>query len=109
MKSYQELLCSPSMVGEHQKLSNCFVAVDIILSITTFLGNSLIPIALNKESSLHPPTKPFYCCLATTDLLIGLVSQPLRVTHWMSVVHKHWSHYAGDAAYITGVHAEFLC
>ena len=54
MKSYQELLCSPSLVGEHQKLSNCFAAVDIILSITTFLGNSLIPVALDLPSTRRP-------------------------------------------------------
>ena len=54
MKSYQELQCSPCLVGEHQKLSNCFAAVDIILSITTFLGNSLIPVALNLPSTRRP-------------------------------------------------------
>ena len=54
MKSHQELQCSPSLVGEHQKLSNYFAAVDIILSITTFLGNSPIPVALNLPSTRRP-------------------------------------------------------
>ena len=100
----EELLCSPFLVGGLQSALVSFAAVDILLSITTFLGNSLILVALNKEFSLHPPSKLFYRCLATTDLLVGLVAQPLRVTYWMSVVHEHWSlcRYAGDAAYITG-------
>ena len=100
----EELLCSPFLVGGLQSALVYFAAVDILLSITTFLGNSLILVALHKESSLHPPSKLLYRCLATTDLLVGLVAQPLRVTYWMSVVHEHWSlcHYAGEAAYITG-------
>ena len=32
-----------------------------------------------------------YRCLATTDLLVGLVSQPLTATYWMSLVHQQWN------------------
>ena len=103
-KSFEELLCSPSLVGGlQQQLSICFVAVDILLSITAFVGNSLILVSLYKESSLHPPSKLLYRCLATTDLLVGLVAQPLNALYWMSVVQEHWSlcRYAFDAANIT--------
>ena len=104
IKSFHELLCSPSLVGGlQQQLSICFVAVDILLSITAFFGNSLILASLYKESSLHPPSKLLYRCLATTDLLVGLVAQPLNALCWMSVVQEHWSRcrYARDAGYIT--------
>ena len=103
-KTFGELLCSPSLEGGLQQESVSFAAVNIFLSITTFLGNSLILVALHKESSLHPPSKLLYRCLATTDLLVGLVVQPLHFTYWMSVVHEHWSlcYYAGEAAYTTG-------
>ena len=103
-KSFYELLCSPSLVGGlQQQLPICFVAVDILLSITAFAGNSLILVALYKESSLHPPSKLLYRCLATTDLLVGLVAQPLYATYWMSVFQEHWSRcrYARDAGYVT--------
>ena len=85
--------------------SASFAAVHIFLSITAFLGNSLTLVALHKISSLRPPSKLLYRCLATTDLLVGLVAQPLYVTYLMSVVHEHWSlcHYAIEAAYITSV------
>ena len=92
------------MGGLQQQQLICFLAVDILPSIAAFAGNFLILVALHKESSLHPPSKLLYRCLATTDLLVGLVSVPLRALYWMSVVQEHWSlcRYARDAAYITG-------
>ena len=102
-KTFGELLCSPSLEGGLQQESVSFAAVNIFLSITTFLGNSLILVALHKESSLHPPSKLLYRCLATTDLLVGLVNQPLYAADWMSVVYEHWSfcRYARDATVIS--------
>ncbi|RMX55692.1 hypothetical protein pdam_00022567 [Pocillopora damicornis] len=85
-KTFDELLCSPSFVGGLQSASVSFAAVNTLLSITTFLGNSLILVALNKESPLHPASKFLYRCLATTDLLVGLAAQPLYVTYWMSMM-----------------------
>ena len=109
-KSFEELLCSPSSVVGGLRLQQqqliCFSAVDILLSITVFAGNFPILVALYKESSLHPPSKHLYCSLATTDLLVGLVAQPLYGTCWMSVVQEHlWRslcRYPRDATYITG-------
>ncbi|XP_022810487.1 melanocyte-stimulating hormone receptor-like [Stylophora pistillata] len=60
--------------------TNLTGAVHILLSVTAFLGNSFILVALHKESSLQPPSKLLYRCLATTDLLVGLVAQPLCAT-----------------------------
>ena len=104
MEGFKVLLCSPSSVVGFQQQSISFSAINIFLSITAFLGNFLILVALNKESSLHPPSKLLYRSLATTDLLVGLVTQPLAATHWMSLVHEHWSfcQYARGAAFISG-------
>ena len=55
------------------------VALNIFLSINASLGNSLILIALHKVTSIHPPTKLLFRCLAVTDLCVGLISQPLFV------------------------------
>ena len=103
-KAFVDFRCSPSMVGGLQPQSIYFsAAVYILLSITTFLGNSLILVALHKESALHAPSKLLYRCLATTDLLVGLVAQPLYAVYWMSEVQEHWSlcRYVRDATYIT--------
>ena len=64
-------------------------AVNIPLSITAFLGNVLIIVALRKVSSLHPPSKLLLGCLASTDLCVGLISQPLYVTALMLPKHSN--------------------
>ena len=96
--------CSPTLTtGIRQELVY-LSAVNILLSLTAFLGNGLILVALQKESSLHPPSKLLYRCLATTDLYVGLVIHPLAATQLMSVVHEHWSlcRYAYNGLAITG-------
>ena len=123
-KTFQELLCTPSFGGGLHEILTFFSTVRILLSITAFLMNndnnrtfimrrfhkmfkctySLILVALHKESSLHPPSKLLYRSLVTTDLLVGLVAQPLYATYWMSMVQERWSlcRYTFDAAYLTG-------
>ena len=68
-------------------------AFNIPLSITAFLGNVLIIIALQKPSSLHPSSKLLLSCLAVTDLGVGLIAQPLRVTYLMSTEHSKFCYY----------------
>ena len=103
-QTFDESLCSPVWLGEFKQQSISLSAVNILLSITATLGNSLILVALHKESSLHPPSKLLYRCLATTDLLVGLVGQPLVATLWMSVFHEQWRlcRFAWEAAFISG-------
>ena len=55
------------------------LAFNIILSFTASLGNVLILLTIYKVSSLHPVTKLLFASLATTDLCVGLFSQPLFV------------------------------
>ena len=55
------------------------IALNIFLSIFATLGNVLILVALRNVSSIHPPTKLLFRCLAITDLCVGLLGQPLYV------------------------------
>ena len=55
------------------------IALNIFLSISATLGNALILVALRNVSSIHPPTKLLFRCLAVTDLCVGLICQPLGV------------------------------
>ena len=64
---------------------------NIFLSIVAFLGNFLILVALHKDSSLHPPSKLMYRCLAATDLSVGLISEPSAVIYWLSLLRKDWN------------------
>ena len=58
-------------------LAEFLSAFNMFLSITASLSNALILVALHKETSLHPPTKLLFRCLAITDLSVGVISQPL--------------------------------
>ena len=74
-KTWEALFCEPNVHVLHH---NIFLAsFNIFLSVTASLGNVLILIALQKESSLHPPSKLMFRCLAITDLCVGLISQPM--------------------------------
>ena len=107
-KTVLDLKCSLELSsGPHGQLT--FLSVlNTFMSVTAFLGNALILIALHKESSLHPPSKLLLRSLATTDLCVGLISQPLAVIYWMSVANEHWNvrPYAFVAQIITSY---FLC
>jgi len=90
-KTFVQQFCSTELVeGIHNQL--IFLSVlNIFLSITAFLGNTLILVALHKESSLHPPSKLLFRNLATTDLCVGIIAEPLAVTYCMSLVNKRWN------------------
>ena len=53
------------------------LTLNIFLSIAASLGNAVILVALHKETSLHPPTKLLFRCLAMTDLCVGLLTNPV--------------------------------
>ena len=89
-KTIQDLACSRSIASAIQPYAYYFSTIHILLSLTAILGNSLILVALYKEFSLYPPSKVFYRCLATTDLLVGFVVHPLAVIHLMSFIHEDW-------------------
>ena len=76
-ETYERLFCSQELTtGIHGYL--IFLSVfNFLLAICSFLGNILILIALHKETSLHAPSKLFLRSLATTDLLVGVISEPL--------------------------------
>ena len=89
-KTVQELFCSAEFVTGVESELILLSALNIFLSIAAFLGNTLILVALHKESSLYPPSKLLYSNLAITDLCGGIISEPLVVTYWISVVKERW-------------------
>ena len=85
-KTWEALFCEPNVHVLHH---NIFLAsFNIFLSITASLGNVLILIALHKESSLHPPSKLMFRCLAITDLCVGLISQPVFAAKFLFQIHE---------------------
>ena len=84
-------ICWPGLIETHQQM--VISALTIPLSFMAILGNILIIIALQKPSSLHPPSKPLLGCLASTDLCVGLIIQPLYVIYLMSSEHYKRCYY----------------
>ena len=107
-KSYQELYCSAELTGAMHNQLICLSVLNVILSITAFLGNTLILVALYKETSLHPPSKLLFRSLAATDFCVGIISQPLEVIYFMSMVNEQWNicRYTFAAASVT---TQMLC
>ena len=104
-KTVQELFCSAEFVRGVKSEPIFLSALNIFLSITAFLGNTLILAALHKETSLHPPSKLLYRNLAITDLCVGIIVEPVAVTYWTSVVKERWDicYYADWAASFSGL------
>ena len=107
-KTAEHLLCSAGLTAGLHGHFTLLSVLNSFLSLMAFLGNAMIINALHKESSLHPPSKLLLRSLATTHLCVGLISQPLFVTYWVSVVNEHWNicRYVYEAALVT---AYILC
>ena len=90
-ETVEKFVCSTNLTVELYGYLTFISALNSFLSVTVFLGNALILIALRKESSLHSPSKLLLRSLATTDLCVGLIAEPLSVAYWMSVANEHWN------------------
>ena len=88
--SYHGLACSTEFTGEVHNHLIVLLALNGFVAITAFLGNTLILVALHKETSLHPPSKLLFRTLATTDLCVGLIEEPLVVTYFTSILKEPW-------------------
>ena len=75
-------------------------ALNIFLSIFATLGNVLILVALRNVSSIHPPTKLLFRCLAITDLSVGLLGQPLYVYVWYITISLDIGNHIVELAYV---------
>ena len=69
-KTIVVLSCSAEFTAAVQGELIFLSIVNIFLSITAVLGDTLIPVALHKETLLHPPFKLLYRNLAVTDFCV---------------------------------------
>ncbi|XP_015747873.1 PREDICTED: adenosine receptor A2a-like [Acropora digitifera] len=83
------LYCSAEFsVGLYNQLVGFSVA-NVVLALTAVLGNTLILIALHKETSLHPPSKILLRSLTSSYLCLGVLTLVLQ-TSWISIALKQW-------------------
>ena len=90
-KAEQLLGCSAAVTGAIRDELVFLLVCNIFLCITALLGNTLILASLHKVSSLHPPTKLLLRNLAISDLLVGLISEPLAIVFWVSSMTERWN------------------
>jgi len=86
----EALYCSPHITERVHSQLTSILAINVFVSISATLGNTLIIVALHSESSLHPPSKLLLRCLATSDLCVGVTSEPLAIIYWIAVLNKRW-------------------
>ena len=85
-KIIEDLFCTARSSGNHWIFLS---VINFAFSLTAFVLNTVILVALNKETSLHPPSKLLYRCLAATDLLVGLIAQPSAGLYYTSLTTGH--------------------
>jgi len=87
-------ICSASvdLIQDSNQAISSYVAasLNVVLFITATVGNILILTALShQESTLHAQSRLLFRCLATTDLGVGVISQPLFVIQVVSASTNH--------------------
>lgn len=97
-KTHETFYCSVGIIGAQEGIF--LSTLNILISITTFLGNSLIILALQKVSSVHSSSKLLLRCLAYTDLCVGLILQPLYITYLLSTENSKYCYYFEPITYV---------
>ena len=97
-----EQYCSKEVFMKLQGELIFLAVVNLFLSITALLGNTLILVALRRESSLSPQSKLLYRNLAITDFFVGIIVEPAYAVYLVSMVNKRHGicHYARVACLI---------
>lgn len=88
-RTFEQRFCSTEFTGGIHNHLIFLCALNIFLSITARLENIAVQVAPHKVTTLHPPSKPLFRCLATAGLGVGL-SEPLIVIYWMSLSNERW-------------------
>ena len=89
--TFSELHCLPDLTTGIYGHLTLISVLNSFLSIAAFFGNTLVLVALRKESSLHPPSKLLLRNLAATDLCVGLIAEPLYAASLLTVVNDQWN------------------
>lgn len=85
-----EVLCSTSSTAEISYQLTGLLVFNVIMIFITTVGNTLILVALNKVSSLHPSSKLLFRNLAATDLCVGVIAQPLYIGYVALLLKENW-------------------
>jgi len=83
------------------------LVLNSVSSLTAVAGNGVVILVVWKTPALHTPSNVFLCCLAISDLTVGLIAQPCFVIHKIGELLESYSMYcttrilAESVGYIT--------
>lgn len=78
---------------------NCVLNAPLML--ISIFGNALVLAAVIRTPCIHSPSMNFLCSLAVSDLLVGLLVQPLYIANTLTNIHF--------LKLLTGMMAFFVC
>ncbi|XP_068684453.1 adenosine receptor A3-like [Montipora foliosa] len=87
-QTMEDFFCSTELSERIHIPLICLSVVNIIFALTATMGNTLIVVALQRETSLHPPSKVLLRNLAVTDLCVGIVSQPVQFALFLILLYQ---------------------
>ena len=96
--THETVYCSVGINGAQEGIF--LSTLNILISITAFLGNALVIAALQRVSSVHSSSKLLLRCLAYTDLCVGLILQPLYITYLLSTENSKYCYYFEPVTYV---------
>ena len=85
-----DVLCSIGSTADISYQLTGLVIFNVFLTFIATAGNTVILVALNKVSSLHPQSKLLFRNLAVTDLCVGVLVQPIYIAYVIVSLTENW-------------------
>ena len=84
-----KIYCSEKLIRGEAKWAVYIFVIYVLLGITAIVGNTLILIALHKNTSLHQPSKALLRNLVASDLCVGFV-QLVHGALGIFILQRRW-------------------
>ena len=83
-------------------VANIITAVlNSLFSVTAVCGNAFIIIVIWRREVLHVPSNILLCCLAISDLVVGLISQPAFVIYKVAEIKGYFDVYCAARMFMS--------
>ena len=89
LQALAKIYCSRELTHALDKPIICPSVINTVLAITALVGNTVVLIALHKETSPHRPSKTLLRNLVASDLCVGFAELAL-VGDWIFNLQEQW-------------------
>lgn len=76
-----------AVIASHRTIVIINSALNAPLMLISILGNALVLAAVRRTPAIHSPSMTFLFSLAISDLLVGLIVQPLYIANTLTNIH----------------------